>query len=589
MGLQEDYERFKNLGSNNIGSYPSYERNDRLKDEFQRDSSNNQRLYNHVNIDSFTQRSPKVSSYDKPFTSSQRHSHQFQSYNKPFDISEEPVLSKTGKPLYHWQPKPVTDHSAVNYSKAFDDYESTTKNRQHYKYGLSSPIKSIPKSSPYSKIQPSKLYKVLNDNSTVRNQINSFQTGPVLDNYKISKPHKSKESTQQGILSRLRGYLNNIGLPDENTENPNVYQTKVKDRLNKKVSFEDSDPAYARIYNRFNHNSADLDNDEVDDTIQQTKKLSTLLSKQREEVLERELNDMKRKASDEKDRNENLIRRHEDETHSLHQSYKERIDHLNGRIADFKVELDRTSYDSDIRKEYETLKRQNREKEQLISDLQIELETIKSQLSRREQDIQTIQKENKTKRNLKQVKMKRESVSNELLLESKQIQLKIDNLEAQYLKLRIDANVSLPSLIKENILDYEKTKRGIEKAIATLKQSKGKIDNSESSQIKSFIDSLTEYLTSSKVKNEVKLESLDKKISSTGNNKESVIATAKLLKKKFSVLLKLKSLNELSRIANSLEEYYEDSLILRKIADKEDFSPYELYEKIKFELDNTLL
>ncbi|KAK6198576.1 uncharacterized protein RJT21DRAFT_122151 [Scheffersomyces amazonensis] len=585
MGLQDEYERYKasergNVPFDEVNRYRNPNPNpnrDRLEDR-----TNTQKLYDHVDIDRLTRKSPaKYASYEP----TNYLSHE---YNTNYKYKRNDY----GKDSYQSRFSNLGDKYSRNSKQPlFNDRYDKVETRQR----LASPIRSLRTPLTPSRIKVPKLYKVLNEPSEVRNQFYPISSGPVLHNSKISKSRKDIENQHQdGIFSRLRGYLNKLNVVDHHSDNHlNLLRQSTKERLypngvgvdNKRVTFEEP-KSYK--YQR-NDSKIDLDNDIVDDTIQNTKELDYLLKQQRKVELNGEIRRLNERLKFEQEKftkeNENF----EKKINSLHNSYQEKIDHLNGRIEDYRREVEKHIDNDTIKQDFELLRIENHEKDRIISELRNEVEAAQRQLNEKDKEIQVLKYDNKLTMKLTDIKRKRQLIADSLAFETKQIQLKIDNVENQYLKLRLDSGTVLPSLIEENPTEYDKTKLGIDKGISTLKTLRGVINSPELDQIDSFINSLQTYLTNSKSKNEQKLHTIDQKLSHVNIDNSSVITIAKLIRRKFIILTKLKSLINLSTNANILGEHYDDIRCLQSFDATPHIDLYEIYTKIKFDLNSSNL
>jgi hypothetical protein len=489
-----------------------------------------------------------------------------------------------------------------------------------------SPIKSL--NSPYSpsnKVPPS-IYRVID--STPRNSSSSQHTSN-----RISKPNRQRE----GYFTKLRKFLGGLDIPIEPSKGAEIKKSK-------RVTFDtETKPAeYTR------KNQYDFDNDEVDELIQNQKRMELLNNSQRVGKLENELIELQQALDLERQKNINLQRTHNDELRTLERSYKEKLQSLNSELASMKrqKELD-ISRDSETKLQNERLKQKNLEIQKQMEDVREDVEFELKRIREQERTMKSVKKEQDQA--MKTLKRKLEEQSQQLFekeeflqtqqadLEYKSIELREAEIEMKNLeienRLRIELNKIKESieqgkfdLSKENLhirtmldrnmkdyqrfsinqefkipLDtstftsYDKILDNIENEIMYIRKSNGLriLDEVNIKNNEELIKTLNDHLKTSKKKAESKIKEFDDSLLSrvprfdhrAGFDPNSI---HKIYIKKHRCLRKLEKINEVLTRLKILEEYHDDSKILQKL-ENDGVNSNQFYNTIKSEIERKFI
>jgi hypothetical protein len=141
-------------------------------------------------------------------------------------------------------------------------------------------------------------------------------------------------------------------------------------------------------------NQYDFDNDEVDELIQNQKRMELLNNSQRVGKLENELIELQQALDLERQKNINLQRTHNDELRTLERSYKEKLQSLNSELASMKrqKELD-ISRDSETKLQNERLKQKNLEIQKQMEDVREDVEFELKRIREQERTMKSVKKE----------------------------------------------------------------------------------------------------------------------------------------------------------------------------------------------------
>lgn len=614
--LREKYEKSKKLGyvPRDIPSiYPALGTS---SDRYLSDFKDKQTFHNNVNIDRFTypatekplytSRFPEYGSYlssrhllqkEREFEREKENSYLPGTFLAPQEFqnasSYKSSLAKSLIPNRRFDSKSSnfydSDMRNVGVSSNMN-YANREVRRSHLNKTMS-PIKTL-RNSNSSLRQPSGLYKVLD--STPSRSRTITDNGNFRKSNGIYKNREPSRRSQTGLLSKLRSYLNTFSIDKVESDNSsvNILKDSARKVLNinsvdgdekryeKRVTFQDPVPSASVSSSR----SLDrlLENDEIDDTILNTRALSAMLEEKRKVEVEQELRDLKQALIDEGDKRARLIREHEVSTKQIQRQYQATIVELEDRILKLMRENESKIDKKELSKEYESLLVQQQESNRRIQNLELSNEELRQQLQQRSQELKMARYENQFKSELKSVMEKYESKENELILNGRNIQHQIERCESEFSKLDWSVRAR-HELSSEVAINSEKISESIGRALSGLRESntEGLAPSAEFEQVYSTINSL---LTTAIPKNKKRVEDLDLKIATLDSKRRSHDGLARLYQRKYLVLNKLRVLNQIEQEAAQLGEYLEDSQVIGHF-EKDVVSGF--YSKFKLELRNT--
>ena len=487
-----------------------------------------------------------------------------------------------------------------------------------------SPIKSLKTPySPSNKVPPS-IYRVV-DSTPVRSSRSQHTSN------RISKPNRQRE----GYFTKLRKFLGGLDIPIE----PSKAEIKKK-----RVTFDtETKPAeYSR------KNQYDFENDEVDELIQNQKRMELWNNSQRVGNLENELVELQQALDLERQKNINLQRTHDDELRTVERSYIAKLQSSNAELASTKRQnkLD-ISRHSETELQNERLKQKNLEIQKQMDDLRQDVECKLKRIKEQESSMKSLKKEQDQA--MKTLKRKLEEQSQQLFekeeflhtqqadLEYKSIELREAEIEMRNLeienRLRIELNKIKESieqakfdLSKENLhirtkldrnikdyqrfginqeskipLDastftsYDKILDNIENEIMYIRKSNELriLDEVNIRNNEELIKTLNDHLETSKKKAESKIKEFDDSLLSRNRRFDhragfEANSIYKIYIKKHRCLRKLEKINEVFTQLKILEEYHEDSKILRKL-EKDGVNANQFYNTIKSEIERKFI
>lgn len=520
------------------------------------------------------------------------------SLKEPFKPLKEPLIRN------HHTPPLARLRSPLKYSSS-SKYPSNSRidqiNRDYTNSGPLdgySPIKSL--NGSYSSKAPSSIYRVLDS---------SPKSAKTYSSNRISKPRQ-----REGYFSKLRRFLGGLDIPMEPKEK-------------KRVTFDTNETAY------------NLDDDEVDELVQKQKRIDHLNQSRRLNELENEVIDLQARLKHEKEKNNSL----RNDLKVLEKSYEDKLYALNSEISDIKRQnrLQR-SKDSELELENSQLIKKNKEISRKMQELQEEIEYKLKRIEEQESSMKKLHLEQEQSLKALQSKLNHQSqqlYEKEEYLQSQQTDLeyraielkeaeaamkrseienslrnKLNKIKESIELVKFDLskeNLRIRTMLDRNIKDYhrynlaslpldaastsyDKILDNIESEIIYIRKTNDVrvLDEESIKNNDELIKTLKAHLKTSKEKAESKIKDYDsallREVPKFDNTDILANSIYKIYAKKQKSLRKLEKINEVLTRLTVLEEYHEDSKVLRSM-EKDGMDINQYYNSIKREIERKFI